>query len=113
MMMESAMRVSKLLGAALCAGALLLAGNAPAEPPLTKPGAEAPESAESGEALFGEKCAACHSGAVAPAPSDLGKLDAATFDQRVKEHPQAGVFAGLSGENLNEIYLYLQSQAED
>ncbi|MFP4002260.1 MAG: c-type cytochrome [Alphaproteobacteria bacterium] len=105
------MRVSHFLGAAICAGALVLAGNAVSEEASDEP--EREPSAENGEALFTERCSVCHTGAVAPAPADLGKHDAETFDKKVQEHAEVGAFDGLTAENLDDIYAWLQTQAAE
>lgn len=105
------MRISHLLAAALCAGALTFAGSAVAEE--AQAASDREPSAEHGEALFKERCVLCHTGAVSPKPEVLGKLDDATFDEKVKNHAKVGAFDGLTGEDLADIRAWLLTQAAE
>ena len=108
--MESEMRVSHWLSAAICAAALALAGNALAE----EASGEAAPSAENGEKLFTDRnCATCHTGTVAPKPSDLAKYDREAFQEKVDNHAEVGAFDGLKKADLDDIHAYLQTQAEE
>jgi len=99
------MRVSHILSAAICAGAFALTGHVLAEEAAADPAA----SVEKGKALFNERCATCHTGTVAPAPAEVGKLDLETFHEKVKNHAKVGAFDGLSEQDLNDIHAYQKS----
>lgn len=100
------MRISYLKAFSAAAGSFVIAAGLLAAQTVS---AREP-SAQKGEELFKENCAACHKGAAAEAA--LGKLDREAYDEGLAGHPKIPALETLSSEDLGDIYAYLKTQAE-